>query len=289
MNKVLVTGANGQLGRALLADGPDHVELLAAERCLLDISDYDAVCRYFESHRPDGVINAAAYTAVDKAETDRELAEAVNARGAGNLARAAASAGVHLVHVSTDFVFDGSSSSPYRITDSVNPINVYGETKARGESAVYDALEGDATVLRTAWVYSPIGSNFLNTMVRLMKERDEINVVSDQIGTPTLAAGLAQACWRSLERKVRGTLHWTDAGVASWYDFAVAIYKQLRATGILDHDVLVHPIPASKFPTAAKRPVFSVLDKTDSWETLQLCPVHWQTQLESAVSSIVRH
>lgn len=286
MSKILITGANGQLGRALQETAPKDVQLLIADRNVLDITDPDSVAHYFKKYQPAGVINAAAYTAVDRAESEVEKAEAVNAIGPGNIASAAADSGAHVVHVSTDFVFDGSNGAPYQPDDAVNPVNVYGRTKAKGEHAVLSTPNVRAVVLRTAWVYSTTGSNFMTTMLRLMKEKDTLTIVTDQFGTPTHALGLAEACWTAQLRDLRGIYHWTDAGVASWYDFAVAIYEEARRIGVLTRDVRILPISASQFPTAAQRPVNSVLDKSSSLDALQVEPVHWQKCLSRVLRDL---
>jgi dTDP-4-dehydrorhamnose reductase len=286
MTRVLITGAAGQLGKALVRSAPGAVELISVARSALDISDEAQVHQFVRECRPNGIINAAAYTAVDKAEEEQVLAHAINAVGPRNLAAAARAVDAHLVHVSTDFVFDGSKGAPYLTTDAVCPVSVYGRTKAEGEEAVLSIPDTNATVLRTAWVYSATGGNFLTTMLRLMGERESLNVVADQIGTPTSADGLARACWGAFEKRLGGIHHWTDAGAASWYDFAVAIEAAGRAAGVLPRQVAVTPIPSSQFPTPAQRPSNSLLDKFETWQALDQSPPHWTEALTKVIAEV---
>ncbi len=286
--KILVTGAGGQLGQALLASAPDGAAVVALGRADLDISDAAAVQAAVSRHAPALVINAAAYTAVDKAEGEVDAARAINATGPANLAAAARDAGARFVHVSTDFVFDGVSGIPYRPDAPTAPIGAYGLTKREGEVAVAAALP-DALIVRTAWVYGVTGGNFVRTMLRLMAERDEVRVVADQIGTPTFAGGLAQALWALDAAGARGLYHWTDSGAASWYDFAVAIQEEALALGLLDRKVPVLPIPASAYPTPARRPHYSVLDKEASVALLGAPPPHWRDNLRLMLKEIRSH
>ncbi|MEP5566220.1 MAG: dTDP-4-dehydrorhamnose reductase [Halioglobus sp.] len=279
--KVLISGAGGQLGRELLRTAPEDVECIAATRELLNIADADQVNTVIREQRPDLVINAAAYTAVDKAESEQEMALTINGDGAANLAGACAENGSRLIHVSTDFVFDGSSSTPYLPDAPTSPLGEYGRTKLAGERAVAMRLPS-ALIIRTAWVYSSFGSNFVKTMLRLMAERDEISVVADQVGSPTWARGLAESLWLAAGRpQFQGLGHWTDAGVCSWYDFAVAIAEESVELGLLEKMPQIHPIPGSAYPTPAARPAFSVLDKYSTWEALQTEGLHWRAQLRS--------
>jgi dTDP-4-dehydrorhamnose reductase len=278
--KVLVTGARGQVGRAVVVAAPASAQLVAVTHGELDIGDADAVARYVGDAKPDVIVNAAAYTAVDRAESESAAAQRVNAEGPANLARAAATVGARLVHLSTDFVFDGLASRPYQPGDATNPLSVYGSTKRDGEIAVCEALP-TAVVLRTAWVYDASGRNFLNTMRRLMRERDTVRVVADQVGTPTAAHSIAGAIWAIIARpEVAGTHHWTDSGVASWYDFAVAIAEESASAA------RVIPISTADYPTPAKRPGFSVLDKTATCAALELTPRHWRQNLRQVIGEI---
>ncbi len=284
--KVLITGANGQVGWELQRSAPNGAELLPLGSRELDVSDAASVDATIGEFQPDLIINAAAYTAVDRAEADREAAYAVNAEGAGNLARAAQARGARLIHISTDFVFDGEKATPYQPDDAVAPLGVYGASKQAGDEQVLDSGV-DALIIRTAWVYSSHGNNFVKTMLRLMAERDELGIVADQIGTPTWAHGLALAIWAAAEKPgLAGIYHWTDAGVASWYDFAVAIYEEATALGLLQKSLSITPIPASAYPTPARRPACAVLDKSKSWSDLQINPVHWRAQLRSVLTEL---
>ena len=283
--KVLVTGASGQLGRALCASAPDDVTVLALDRASLDIGDAAAVDSTIGQAAPDIVLNAAAYTAVDRAEADEEAALRINARGVGHLADAARKAGARLVHVSTDFVFDGASGTPYATDAPTAPLNAYGRTKLAGEQAAGP----DALVVRTAWVYGPSGGNFVRTMLRLMAERPEVRVVADQAGTPTYAPALANAIWKLALASERGMHHYTDAGMASWYDFAVAIQEEALAAGLLDRAVPVLPIASAEFPTPARRPAFSVLDKRATYAALGGPAPHWRVNLRRMLSEIQSH
>lgn len=285
--RVLLTGAGGQLGRTLVSTVPQNLELVAADRAELDIGNAAAVSAFVTRTGPDLIVNAAAYTAVDQAESEPETARRVNEHGARHLANAARQIGARLIDISTDFVFDGSSSTPYAPEATPAPLGAYGATKLAGESAVLETLPGHAVVLRTAWVYAPHGRNFMLTMLRLLRERGSVSVVADQIGTPTATASLADAIWALAERPdVAGIYHWTDAGVASWYDFAVAIAEEARTAGLLSGPLEVVPIATEDYPTAARRPRFSVLDTRSTIRTLGIVPRHWRANLRSVLGEV---
>jgi len=286
--RVLITGAGGQLGQALLATVPSDIEPKAVARADLDIGAAAEVDALVAGFRPDVVINAAAYTAVDRAESDSAAAQRVNATGVQNLARAVCAIdGARLVQVSTDFVFDGRASLPYEPKAVPAPLGVYGASKLAGERAAFAELGPRAVVLRTAWVYSAVGRNFLLTMLKLLNERGEVRVVADQIGTPTATRSLAAALWRCAAiAEVHGVLHWTDAGVASWYDFAVAIAEEAAALGLLRRAATVHPIVTAEYPTAARRPPYSVLDKRAAIAALGLEPRHWRVELRAVLTEL---
>jgi dTDP-4-dehydrorhamnose reductase len=283
--KALVTGAGGQLGVALLAAAPGGWMAVGLTRAELDIGDAAAVRAAIRDHGPDLVLNAAAYTAVDRAESEPEAAFRINRDGAGFLAEAATNAGARFVHVSTDFVFDGRSGRPWRPEDATGPLGVYGASKLAGEAAVAAAAP-DALTVRTAWVYGPTGANFLATMLRLMASRPELRVVADQVGTPTSTLDLAAALWRLGEAKASGVLHYTNAGAASWYDFAVAIAEEAVAAGLLERTPPVIPIATSDYPTPAARPAFSVLDKTAAFELLGSPAPHWRAALRTVLGKM---
>jgi dTDP-4-dehydrorhamnose reductase len=282
--KVLVVGAGGQLGQELRRTVPPDVECVSMTRAQLDIADTSDVAECFSKIAPQLVVNAAAYTAVDTAESEPEAAHRGNAEGPATLAKSCACHGVRLMHISTDFVFDGSSSQPYKPEAVTSPLGEYGRSKLAGELAVKSALP-EALLLRTGWVYSSFGGNFVKTMLRLMGERDELAVVSDQVGTPTWAQGLAEAVWAAAAKpQLSGTYHWSDAGVCSWYDFATAICEEALALGLLSRAVKIRPITADQYPTPAQRPAYSVLDKTSSWRDFALEGVHWRGQLRAMLT-----
>jgi dTDP-4-dehydrorhamnose reductase len=276
--RILITGANGQLGRALCATAPQAAELLPRSSAQLDVSDLEEVSAIIGQERPTVIINAAAYTAVDKAEQESSRAHAVNGRGPAHLAQAANAVGARLIHISTDYVFDGSHSRPYQPNDPCHPSGVYGASKRAGEEGVL-AIAAQALIIRTAWLYGD-GHNFVRTMLRLMAERREIGVVADQIGTPTWSHTLAAATWAAVAKPdLRGIYHWSDAGAASWYDFAVAIQEEALALGLLQRPITIKPIRSEDYPTPARRPAYSVLDKTASWHDFEVAPIHWREAL----------
>jgi len=280
MIKALITGANGQVGWELQRTVPQNISILALDSTELNITNHTKVNQAIQQFQPDVLINAAAYTAVDKAEEEQEKAFSVNATGTGILAEAAHNFGIRLIHLSTDFVFDGRKSSPYLPEDTPNPINVYGASKLEGEKNVRKTCNDQALILRTGWVYSAHGHNFVKTMLRLMKERDQINVVGDQVGTPTWANGLAKTIWKFTEvPDLYGIYHWSDAGLASWYDFAVLIQEKAIKLGILKQEIPIEPIRSQDYMTAALRPSYSVLDKSQTWLDLSIQPQHWGTAM----------
>lgn len=284
--KVLITGTAGQLGRELLASVPAGVEVVALDRTALDIVDPDAVSRALDRHAPEVVLNAAAYTAVDRAEDEPRQAHLVNAVGAGNLARDARQIGARLIHVSSDYVFSGAGNRPCQPLDPMEPLGAYGRSKRDGEVAVLEA-GGHALVLRSAWLYSAHGGNFVRTILRLARERGQLRVVWDQVGSPTWAAGLAGIMWQLAERRdVTGILHHADAGLASWYDFALAIVEEAAHRGLLPGTVPVVPIATVDYPTRAPRPAFSVLDAQRTRDLLGSPAVHWRVNLRTMLDQL---
>ncbi|MBU1404691.1 MAG: dTDP-4-dehydrorhamnose reductase [Proteobacteria bacterium] len=277
--RVLLVGGNGQLGRELQHCKPADVEMLALGSADLELREAEAVAAKVCGFRPRVIINAAAYTAVDLAESEREAAFGVNGQGAANLAQAAGAAGAYCLQVSTDFVFDGTQSRPYLPTDRTNPLGVYGASKLAGEQLALAAYPEGVAIVRTAWLYSACGNNFVTTMLRLMGDRETIGVVADQVGTPTWARGLAEALWQMCRVQPKGIYHWTDAGVASWYDFAVAVQEEGFSCGLLDRVIPILPINTVDYPTPAKRPAYSVLDKAGTWAVLGMTPCHWRVAL----------
>jgi dTDP-4-dehydrorhamnose reductase len=278
--RVLITGAAGQLGRALLATTPAGFHVTGVDLADFDIGDEGEVGKAVAALYPDLIVNAAAYTAVDRAESEAEAAFRVNRDAVRYLAQAAKMGGARLVHISTDFVFDGRASEPYDWDAPTNPLGVYGASKLAGER---EALAVKSLVIRTAWLYSAGGANFVRTMLKLFNERPIVRVVSDQIGTPTSAASLARAVWKLAELGAEGVFSFTDAGVASWYDFAVAIKEEGAAFGLCPAEVVVEPIRTEDYPTPAKRPAYSVLDKTGTWTTLGAPARHWREELRATL------
>jgi dTDP-4-dehydrorhamnose reductase len=275
--KVLVLGG-GQVATAVINGALRPHEIVRLGREKLDITDGAGVAASLADIRPQWIINAAAYTAVDLAEDQTAQAVAVNDTAVGTLSRAAAKNGSRLLHLSTDFVFDGGANRAYTVSDRTNPLSVYGSSKLGGERHVLAG--GTGIVLRTAWVYASSGKNFVLTMLRLMREKEQVSVVCDQIGTPTWAGGIAAAIWAIVESGApAGLYHWTDLGVASWYDFAVAIQDEALARGLLTRAVPIIPIPTASYPTRARRPAFSVLDTAATRERLAVPARHWRHNL----------
>jgi dTDP-4-dehydrorhamnose reductase len=233
------------------------------------------------------IINAAGYTAVDKAEQEPDLADRINHLAVRYIAELCRQNQIRLVHISTDFIFSGRHFKPYQPDDNPGPESVYGKSKLKGEQAILKTLE-NALIIRTAWLYSIHGHNFVKTMLRLMKEKTELRVIEDQIGTPTWAFGLAKVIWTALRHNATGIFHWTDAGVASWYDFSVAIQEEGLSIGLLDQAIPILPVPTHAYSTPAKRPHYSVLDKTTVRQTLGILPVHWRFQLRAMMWELCR-
>jgi dTDP-4-dehydrorhamnose reductase len=281
--RILITGANGQLGNEFrtLESGYPGYEFIFLSKQELSITDRESVQNAFKTHKPAWCVNCAAYTAVDKAETEKDLAMSINATAAGLLAEACAQFNTRFIHVSTDYVFDGTSATPYREEDVTGPINVYGHSKLLGEQLVLKNNPG-AIIIRTAWVYSFFGNNFVKTMMRLMKERESLNVVEDQIGSPTYAADLAQVIMHIITQgsTASGIFHYSNEGRISWYEFALAI-KDLTGSRCK-----VNPIPSSQYPTPAKRPHYSLLDKTRIASTFLVPIANWRASLEVCVRKL---
>ncbi len=286
--RVLITGAGGQLGRALIALAPGDSTVLALSHERLDIADVAAVDAALREFRPDVLVNAAGFTRVDDAEKEPDAAQRANATGPAVLAAGCRSSAAWLVQISTDYVFDGAQSRPYTPASSVNPLSVYGRTKLQGELAVTRELPAQSTVVRTSWLYAADGRNFLTTMLRLMRSRSQLTVVSDQIGAPTSVIGLARVLWAFARRRAPGVYHWCDSGVASWYDFAVAIGEEAVSLGILDSSPPVVPITSAAYRTAARRPPYSLLDKSDTEQLLAVAALHWRCALRETLKTLPR-
>jgi dTDP-4-dehydrorhamnose reductase len=270
-----------------MATCPEGVELQACDRQRLDLADAAACEQAVQAWRPDWVLNAGAYTAVDRAEAEPEQAMAVNAGAPAAFAQALQATGGRLLQISTDFVFNGGQGHPYAPQQGRDPLGVYGASKAAGEQAAEQALAADRLcILRTSWVYGPVGHNFLLTMVRLQQERQELSVVADQVGCPTATDGLALACWAVLERQVSGIQHWCDAGAASWYDFAVAIGELGQVAGLLQRAARLQPIGTADYPTPARRPSYSLLDCRATRAALGVPVRHWRQALAQVIGQL---
>lgn len=286
MKTVLVTGANGQLGNSLraLSGRYSSYAFLFTDVDELDICDKEAVRAYVNGNQVDYILNCAAYTAVDKAEDNEALCLRINADAVRNLGEAASEAGARILHISTDYVFDGTAHTPYVETEPTCPVSVYGRTKLAGEEALLSVCP-DAAIIRTAWLYSEYGRNFVKTMLRLGKEREEIYVVFDQIGTPTYAGDLAEAMCKVLEASERGAFqpgiyHYSNEGVCSWYDFTVKI---LQMAGL---PCRVKPIESKDYPSPAVRPPYSVLNKKKIKAAYGLAIPHWEESLRRCMAAL---
>lgn len=284
MKNILVTGSNGQLGSELQSLAPAHDEtcrFFFTDVAELDITDRQAVYSFVEQNRISVIVNCAAFTAVDKAESEPERCNLLNHIAPGYLAEAIASVGGTMIQISTDYVFDGTSCKPYKEEDITNPQTVYGRTKLAGEESVIRTCAG-SMVIRTAWLYSTYGNNFVKTMLRLGKERDKLGVVADQIGTPTYARDLAKAILTVIEKGIKpGVYHFTNEGTCSWYDFTKAIHHM---EGIEDCEV--SPIHTEDYPVPAKRPHYSVLDKTKIKQTYELDIRWWEDALKDCLKKL---
>ncbi|MGP1283914.1 MAG: dTDP-4-dehydrorhamnose reductase [Parasphingopyxis sp.] len=277
--KALIFGANGQLGRALRLTRPAAWDVTGLTRREVDITDADAVDRSIAATHPDIVVNTAAYNAVDDAEGAAETAFRINGEAPGGIARSCARHGARLIHISTDYVFDGAGDTPFAPDSAPDPLSVYGRSKRAGEIAVLD--QSDGLVLRTSWLYAGYGRNFLTTMLRLMKERDELGVVADQTGTPTHAESLARAIWALAGAEASGIHHFTDRGQTTWHGFATAIEERARRAGVIDGCRIV-PITTADYAAAAARPPFSLLDCRQTW-AITGEPRAWDTELDIAL------
>jgi dTDP-4-dehydrorhamnose reductase len=291
--RIAVTGKHGQVVASLVERGAGHLEILPIGRPELDLADPHSVVRALEAARPDVVVNAAAYTMVDKAEQEAEAAMAVNAAGAGAVARAAARVGAPLIHLSTDYVFDGALERPYREDDPTGPTGAYGRSKLEGERLVAQCA-ADHVILRTAWVYSPFGANFVRTMLRLGETRDELGVVADQRGNPTSALDIADGVLAIAARiakdpapELRGVFHMTGAGEATWADFAEAIFAQAERRG--RGHVTVKHITTADYPTPARRPANSRLDNSKLRQIHGVALPDWRSSLADCVDRLLGH
>lgn len=284
MKRVLVTGANGQLAQAVesVQKSANDIQFIFKTASELDISNRDMLLRHFDDYLYDAVLNTAAYTAVDLAESEEEKAYAVNAFGVENLAIGTAKQNIPLLHISTDYVFSGNENRPQKEEDPCDPQNIYGKTKLAGEQLALQA-NPKTIIVRTAWLYSRFGNNFVKTMLRLFDQKKEINVINDQIGSPTNAIDLAKALIRIIESKQPhyGVFHYSNEGECSWYDFAQAIKKATNSS------IEIHPIATKDYPTAAKRPAFSLLDKSKIKDVYGLMIPEWEDSLRTEIKEML--
>lgn len=284
--KVLLTGANGQLGHCFQDVFPSDWSIFTANRQQLDITDFNAVEAYIANHRPDAIVNAAAYTAVDRAEDEYELAYKVNVIGAENLAILAKKYHAKLIHISTDYVFDGNKNLPYLETDLTSPINVYGKTKRKGELAVLQH-ESNAIVIRTSWVFSEYGNNFVKTMLKLAATRTELSIINDQLGCPTYAGDIANIIIAMLRNNSQGGIyHFCGDQCVTWFQFAIKIFSVANALNLMvNKDLNIKPILTADYPTKAQRPLYSVLN-LEKIEQLKMKGSDWNKALDHVISKI---
>ncbi|MGL5082645.1 MAG: dTDP-4-dehydrorhamnose reductase [Microcoleaceae cyanobacterium] len=288
--QILLVGKDGQLGQELypLLNVIGAVKSVGRET--LNLADLDTIPQLVEAVKPDVIVNAAAYTAVDKAESELELATAINGKAPALLAETAEKLGARLIHISTDYVFDGTQSHPYATTDLTHPLGAYGQSKLAGEQGI-QATQANFAILRTAWVYGVGGKgNFVKTMLRLGAEREELRVVMDQVGSPTWTGDLAQAITQLIHRlnpETSGIYHYTNSGVCSWYDFAIAIFEEAQLLGFPLKIQRVLPITTAEYPTPARRPAYSVLSTTKISELLGETPPHWRQGLRKMLRELV--
>jgi dTDP-4-dehydrorhamnose reductase len=316
MTDVLILGRTGQLAQCLLASAPSSAAastpssptVECADRSRVDITQPASVTQCLDSLKPLVVINATAYTAVDKAESDEAAAFAVNSTGVIELAQACAARDIALIHVSTDFVFDGNKTTPWLPTDNTSPLGVYGASKLAGEQGMLATAELRGSIVRTSWLYSEYGNNFVKTMLRLMSERDALGIVSDQIGVPTDALGLAQVLWLLAAQHMAAKSpaassttastasapqiplevhHWCDQGEISWFDFAAEIYRQAQVLGLLSNNTTLNAIGTSDYPTPARRPAYSVLNCTSLVQQLGKPQAPWQDNLQRVLGALL--
>ena len=286
---ILLIGSNGQVGKELQQILPSYGDIISVERPTVDLAQPDTLRNLIRSKQPQIIINAAAYTAVDKAESEPELASAINAIAPLIIAQESQKLGAFLIHISTDYVFDGNRYRPYQETDATNPLSIYGKTKLAGEEAIRETC-AHHLILRTAWVYGTFGkSNFVKTMLRLGAERQELRIVADQIGSPTWAQDIATVIAQTIPQltpEISGSYHYTNSGIASWYDFAVAIFEEAQQLGFPLKIERIVPITTAKYPTAARRPAYSVLACEKISAILETHPPHWRQRLRQMLKDL---
>jgi len=274
----MLSGADSQLGNELRLSRPENIELLDYSKNKLDITDKEKLAQILQKEKPSVIINAAAYPN-NKCDAHQDDAFAVNAEAVKSLAEIAKELNIRFIHISTDYVFSGESNKPYQTDDTPAPINAYGKSKLKGEKYI-QAVNGDFVIIRTAWLYSKFKNNFVKTMLKLMQEKKELNVIADQVGTPTWAHHLALLIWDIISNdKLKGVYHFTDAGVASWYDFACAIQSIALELNIVEKKIPIKPVCSSDFSDSVDRPFYTVLNKKKTWTDTTCVPIHWQDAL----------
>lgn len=286
--KVLLTGSSGQLGKAIIKAKPKGINLIEANRSLLDLNEPDLCQKYIKKIKPDLLINCAAYTNVDKAENNRKLAYLINSLSVKYLAESIKEINSKFIQLSTDYVFDGAKNKPYLPEDLKSPINVYGETKSEAEDFIKEIFKDDQNgiIIRTSWLMGPTGKNFALKMLNLLSRNEKIDVINDQIGSPTTTFTLAKACWESISFHLKGKLnhsifHFANEGEASWFEIAVEIEQITKDLGLLDKKILINPVASSEYKLAAERPKYSVLDSKSSFESIALENQHWKNEMRN--------
>lgn len=286
--KIIIIGKSGQLANELLANKPQGNEVLALGRNDVDITNLKELDDVINNFKPSVIINSAAYTAVDKAESDIEAAYAINHIAVENIAKVAKKYSARFIHVSTDFVFNGDNTTPYKVNDVTSPTSAYGASKRAGELAIIDNYPEHSSIIRTSWLYSTFGNNFVKTMLKLMEDKEELGIVNDQTGSPTSAKGLAKFIWALLKNPTADLIyHWCDSGSTSWYGFALAIQEEALKQGLLTKKIPIKGIPTTSYPTPAKRPKYSVLDCSTSQQILT--SEAWQDQLAQCLINLANN
>lgn len=287
--KIVVIGKSGQLASEIARLKVPQIKCVFLGRNDIDLLNTTNILNKLTELGANAVINAAAYTAVDRAESDQKNVFNINHIAVENLANCCKTLAIHLVQVSTDFVFNGRNCTPYCVDDTKDPKSVYGQSKANAEDALLAQYQQNSCIIRTSWVYSSFGNNFVKTIIRLHSQKDKLSIIADQVGSPSCAKSLARACLHASTNGLKGTFHWTDLGVASWYDFAVAIQELALSHNILNKAIPINPIRTTDYPTAAQRPPYSVLDKTGNSVTFSGVSVHhWRTSLNNMLANYAK-
>ncbi len=295
--KILLTGGSGQLGKSIIKLKPLNIDLITPDRSKLDLSKTESCIKFVKKEKPDWIINCGAFTNVDKAESEKENVFLINHEAPKNFSKVLSDYGGKLLHISSDYVFDGCKNKPYLTNDKVNPQNVYGYSKALAEQSIKEILteKNSYSILRTSWVVSPIGNNFLLTMIKLMKRNNDIRVVNDQLGSMTSTLNLAKSCWLLISANEKYTLkdlefppiqHWCDEGIISWYQLAIEIRKITMEKNFIKNPCEIKPISSNDYKFIANRPKYSVLNCTETEKLLKIKRIYWKTSLFSILNTI---